>query len=242
MPNGKDVYYFSHDANARNDEKILMLRAEHGWEGYGLFWALVEMMFESKDTCLQHGKTKGIAVSYNIDITLLQNVINTAITEGLFVSNGEQFWSESLRQRKAAFHELKEKRSLAGKKGMETRWGCPADADNNGGDNSVITKHNKGKESKVKESKNLFEHLWKLYPRKKGKGGVSDTQKAKLLALGQGQLERCIERFKKDMEREGRPEDKYPYGSTFFNGGYVDYLDENYQEEVAAGNRKETLR
>ena len=159
MSNGKDVYYFSHDCNARNDEKILMLRAEHGWEGYGLFWALVEMMFESKETCLHHSKIKGIAVSYNIDITLLQSVINTAISEGLFVSDGETFWSESLRRRKAAFHELKEKRSKAGKKGMESRWGKPKNTEP---DNSVITKNNKGKESKGKEMKenNIYKGIF----------------------------------------------------------------------------------
>ena len=47
-----EAYYFSHDSNARNDEKVLMLRAKHGWEGYGLYWALVEMMFENNRTCL----------------------------------------------------------------------------------------------------------------------------------------------------------------------------------------------
>ena len=61
----KDVYYFSHDNNARNDEKILMLRAEHGWEGYGIYWALLEMMFESSECSLSHSKIKGIAYSYN---------------------------------------------------------------------------------------------------------------------------------------------------------------------------------
>jgi len=150
MPNGKDVYYFSHDTNARNDEKILMLRAEHGWEGYGLYWALLEMMFDNKETCIKHSRIRGIAVSYNVDITMLQSVIDTAVTEGLFISNGECFWSESLRRRKQAFHELRDKRSKAGKKGMETRWGK---ADDTGPDNSVITKNNKVKESKVKESR-----------------------------------------------------------------------------------------
>lgn len=91
----KDTYYFSHDSNARNDEKILMLRAEHGWEGYGIYWALIEMMFESTDTALYHDKIKGIAFSCNIDITLLQSVINTCIREGLFVSDDDMFWSES---------------------------------------------------------------------------------------------------------------------------------------------------
>lgn len=150
----KEAYYFSHDSNARNDEKVLMLRAEHGMEGYGIYWVLLEMMFESSDTKLFHNKTKGIAVSCNIDITVLQGVINTAISEELFVSDGEKFWSESLIRRKGKFHEAREKKSLAGKKGMAKRWGNK-DSDNNviTKDNTVITENNKGKEKKEKEKK-----------------------------------------------------------------------------------------
>lgn len=150
----KEAYYFSHDANARQDEKILMLRADHGWEGYGIYWALVEMMFESSDTSLHHNKIKGIAVSYNIDITLLEAVINTCITENLFVSNGDTFWSESLLRRKSIYKESKQKKSEAGKKGMQKRW-ANKQSDNTviTDDNTVITKDNKGKEKKVKEIK-----------------------------------------------------------------------------------------
>ena len=140
----KETYYFSHDSNARNDEKILMLRAEHGWQGYGLFWALIEMMFEAKETYLFHSKIKGIAISYNIDITLLESVINTCIAEQLFVSDGQVFWSESLRERKQKFIELRQQKSAAGKKGMANRWAS---------DNTVITENNKVKEKKEKESK-----------------------------------------------------------------------------------------
>jgi hypothetical protein len=147
----KEAYYFSHDANARQDEKVLMLRAEHGWEGYGIFWALVEMMFESSDSALHLNKIKGIAVSYNIPITVLESVINTCITEDLFVSDGEKFWSESLIRRKTKYMEIKEKKSEAGRKGMAKRWGKDNTVITD--DNSVITKNNKGKESKVKESK-----------------------------------------------------------------------------------------
>jgi len=151
----KDTYYFSHDSNARNDEKILMLRAEHGWEGYGIYWALIEMMFESADTALYHDKIKGIAFSYNIDITLLKSVINTCIREGLFVSDDDMFWSESLRRRKGKYHELKQKRSDAGKKGMAKRWGTDNTVitDENNSNNNDITNNNKVKESKGKESK-----------------------------------------------------------------------------------------
>ena len=45
-------------------------------------------------------KIKGIAVSYNIDITLLKSVINTCISEELFCENENEFWSASLRRRK----------------------------------------------------------------------------------------------------------------------------------------------
>ena len=117
MAHVKDSYYFSHDSNARNDEKILMLMAEHGWEGYGILCALIETMFENEETCLNHNRIKGIALSYNIDITLLQNVIDTCIKEKLFESDGEKFWSNSLRRRKAKF--LDKGKIKAGKKGWK---------------------------------------------------------------------------------------------------------------------------
>ena len=122
----KNAYYFSHDSNARHDEKILMLRSEHGWEGYGLYWALVEMMFESTDTALSHGKLAGISLSLSTDIALLSAVIDTCIAEGLFTSDSEMFWSDSLRRRKSKFTEnserLRKQKSEAGKKGAAARW------------------------------------------------------------------------------------------------------------------------
>lgn len=149
----KEAYYFSHDSNAHRDEKILMMRAEHGWEGYGIYWALIEMMFESADTALHHDKTKGVALNYNIDITLLNSVITTCIENELFESNDVVFWSNSLIKRKEKLLESRRNKSEAGKKGMAKRWGSKDENDNNviTEDNGVITKDNKVKESKVKE-------------------------------------------------------------------------------------------
>ncbi|MDA8227825.1 MAG: replication protein [Desulfitobacterium hafniense] len=81
-----------------------------------------------------------------------------------------------------------------------------------------------------KENTNVvFETLWKLYPKKEGKGQVSKTQKEKLAKIGIEELTRTIERYKKAKEGVDR---KYiQNGSTFFNSGYVDYLDSNYQEK-----------
>lgn len=72
----------------------------------------------------------------------------------------------------------------------------------------------------------LFEQLWKSYPVKKGKGQVSDTKKKKLLQIGADEMGRAIKRYLADLEKDSwrKPQN----GSTFFNSGYVDYLDCNY--------------
>ena len=73
----------------------------------------------------------------------------------------------------------------------------------------------------------LFEHLWQLYPNKKGKARISDTTKKKLLDIGEEEMTRAIERYQKDLKKDSdwrKPQN----GSTFFGGGYVDYLDKNY--------------
>ena len=96
------------------------------------------------------------------------------------------------------------------------------------------------KEEKRKEEKNtvcmadaiaLFEELWKLYPVKKGKGSVSDTQKKKLLKVGPDEMKRAIERYIRYVEGRGMDYLHYKNGSTFFNSGYIDYLDANYEPD-----------
>ena len=73
----------------------------------------------------------------------------------------------------------------------------------------------------------FFETIWKLYPNKKGKGQVSDSKKKALYEIGYDEMSRAISRYTKDLAKEDwrKPQN----GSTFFNSGYVDYLDDNYQ-------------
>ncbi len=80
----------------------------------------------------------------------------------------------------------------------------------------------------------LFERLWKLYPCKKGKGQVSDRQKLRLLETGYDEMARAVERYKAELEKDSswrKPQN----GSTFFNSGYVDYLDANYVPDRRSG-------
>ena len=84
-------------------------------------------------------------------------------------------------------------------------------------------------QNRKKEANALFEQLWSLYPLKKGKGQVSDTQKLKLLDIGYEELKRAISRYVKYVDSVDYLH--YKNGSTFFNSGYIDYLDTNYEDE-----------
>lgn len=90
-----------------------------------------------------------------------------------------------------------------------------------------------------KESIELFfDELWKLYPRKKGKGGVSFTKKKELYKIGIDELTRAVNRY---IQSEAGTEEKFlKYGSSFFNSGYVDYLDENYKPKLSIAARNIT--
>lgn len=43
----KNSQYFPHDFNAHRDEKIIRMIKKIGWAGYGIYWALVERIYEA---------------------------------------------------------------------------------------------------------------------------------------------------------------------------------------------------
>ncbi len=111
-----------------------------------------------------------------------------------------------------------------------------------GGRNSISGGRNEQsrvEKSRVKNNKTmciadadaLFERVWKLYPLKKGKGKISDAAQKKIAAIGYDEMARAIERYKKYVDSVDYLH--YQNGSTFFNSGYIDYLDANYSDTVA---------
>jgi len=90
-----------------------------------------------------------------------------------------------------------------------------------------IDKKNSAKQPSKADVDAFFESVWELYPVKKGKGQVSDTKRKALFKVGYDNLERAINRYLTELKKDAswrKPQN----GSTFFNSGYVDYLDENY--------------
>lgn len=86
------------------------------------------------------------------------------------------------------------------------------------------------------EIESFFESIWKLYPNKKGKAAVSKTKKKELFKVGYDEMSRAISRYVTDLKAEEWR--KPQYGSSFFNKGYVDYLDKNYTAAVASNPEK----
>ncbi|WP_061313703.1 hypothetical protein [Clostridium botulinum] len=106
---------------------------------------------------------------------------------------------------------------------------------NNGGTLPPRIGGQKENKRKIKEniySANDIEDIWNLYPNKKGKS-IAIKKIPKLLnKYGKEQIERCIARYSKEVE--GKEKQYILNGSTFFNGRYEDYLDNNFIEEIKA--------
>ena len=107
-----------------------------------------------------------------------------------------------------------------------------------------INKRNKGKKNNIYAQKNcaceFFDDLWKLYPRKRGKSAVSKKALQEINAVGFSKMSEAIANYKADIERSNTAEQYIMYGSTFFNGGYKDWLEvrsdgpEIYSDEYMA--------
>lgn len=79
----KSSFYFDHDYNARNDQKILELRSEFGWEGYGIYFALIEVLCES-DGRIKRGALGGLSLGLSMDKATIEKMINFMVSIELF--------------------------------------------------------------------------------------------------------------------------------------------------------------
>lgn len=159
----KDVYYFSHDANALSDPKILAMRCDYGLEGYGLYWAILEMLRNEATYKLPLNKTTYRAIKMQTGTTVdVENYLQDCINEytdsesgnGLLNTDNRYFWSESLLRRMQKYESLKEKRSQA----ANLRW-------------------NKEKDKKVQKSTKKCKCIKKV---------------CKCIAKGHGKIYKCI--------------------------------------------------
>lgn len=109
----KDAYYFSHDYNARMDEKIKKLLMKHGMTGYGIYWSIIEDLYNNANAL--QSDSERIAYELRTDESIVKSVLNDF---NLFVFSGETFKSLSVEKRLEKRNEISTSASKAAKK----RW------------------------------------------------------------------------------------------------------------------------
>jgi hypothetical protein len=90
----KEAYYFSHDANAQDDPKLMLLIEQMGMEGFGIFWALIEKLRAERDYSLPLSTLPAFAHRWHTSTEKVQTVVKNY---GLFKIVRENFFSVRLR-------------------------------------------------------------------------------------------------------------------------------------------------
>lgn len=240
--------YFELDCHM--EEKVRLIQAEFGLKGFAVIVKLYQKIYGgfgyycewSEDSLLLFMSENGLPSDSK---NLIQEIVSACIRRNIF---SEQLFnkfniltSEGVQKRYLNATSKREKVEL---KKEYLLISVPENSKNvvinsiSGGRNLISDGRNT--QSRVDKSKEenknnmckadalaLFENLWKLYPNKKGKAQVSLAAKQRLLKVGHDEMVRAIDRYKVELEKDSdwrKPQN----GSTFFNSGYVDYLDDNY--------------
>lgn len=140
----KETFYFSHDYNARGDRKMVNLLMTVGIEGIGIYWCIVEMLYE-EGGYLMRTECERIAFELRTHSERIEQVINST----LFKNDDEKFWSESVLQR----IEIRRIKSEKARESANYRHANAMRTHNNG--NAININRNAIKESKEKENKGI---------------------------------------------------------------------------------------
>ena len=138
--------YFSHDYDTRSDEKIMDLMAEMNWAGYGLFWGIVELLYQNNGTMRTQYKRIAFALGSHED-----SVKSVVEDFDLFTLTDGTFWSESVNKRL----DERSAKSVKARVSANKRWEKQKDNANamRTQCDSNAKKESKVKDSKVKDSK-----------------------------------------------------------------------------------------
>jgi hypothetical protein len=138
-----ESFYFQHNYNTRSDSKIKKLLHKHGLLGYGLYWAIVEDLYNNANALQLHYES--IAYELRTKESIVESIINDF---DLFVIDGGYFSSNGVKARLQERKEKSVKASINAKIGWDKRK-------NNADAMPPHSDRNAKKEKKVKEKKEI---------------------------------------------------------------------------------------
>lgn len=109
----KKTYYFPHDYHARHDPKLEKLRMEFGPVTDGIYWNLIEMLYE-ENGYLSLKDIPLFAKSFNTDEKIIKKMIEES---ELFFCTKTKFYSKSLLERLIQINVKLSKLKISGKLG-----------------------------------------------------------------------------------------------------------------------------
>lgn len=199
----KETCYFSHDANAKDDFKIMLLIEELGLEGYGIFWILIETLREQQNYKYPLRLLSVLARKYNTTLAKLEVVVRNY---HLFVIEDDCFfYSSSLNRRMQKMEEVREQRVLSAKIGAQKRKQkqleqlkqLQINLSNNDSSEQMLSecstnakqiKEKKNKEKEIKSSENESEKFEQLNEHLLSKQLAKDLKIEKLENLAQANI------------------------------------------------------
>ncbi len=117
--------WFRHDIYAEQDLKIRKLVRECGFLGYGLYWHAVELLYQNEGSM----ETKELEEEF--DFIEQKNFLSVLLNLGLLKEKDGVVFCSRVKKEIEFQEESRKKKSDAGKRGMQSRWGEK--------DNTVIT-------------------------------------------------------------------------------------------------------
>lgn len=148
--------YFSHDADMRNDIKVRALRRKFGNTGYAVWCFILETLTDKDDLEIEYTPVDIELLAADFDVTAeeLQEIIQYCVKVNLLQLVDERLFSARHKERFTEMLSAREKKSLAGKLGMQKRWG---DKKNDNTDitalSNVITLDSKLEKKREEETK-----------------------------------------------------------------------------------------
>ena len=231
-PQKEGLDYFPHDTDAVNDEKIEALRSLYGNDGYAFFFILLERIYRSPKQEIDVSDAETIQIlARKVEVTtekftaMLQTALKCCCfdrkkyeEEGVLTSNGIKRRARPVLIKRELTQDKykKKKEEMVSGEFLEQK-------------RAEKKRKEKYSTKDLKQYIEQFESIWEKYPNKKGKQ-VAEQKFCKLRKkYTLEELYRAVERYA--TETKGKEKQYIQHGSTFFNSSYVDYLDENYQDE-----------
>jgi hypothetical protein len=147
----KEAYYFSHDSNAKDDPKCVLLIEQLGLEGYGIYWVLIEVLRDQSTYKYPVALLPSLSRKYNTTFEKMKTVV---YNYGLFTVDENDFFSLSLMERMENYEHKRLMASKAGKKSAEQRLLVASATNNQQAFNGCSTDVQPNKLNKIKENNN----------------------------------------------------------------------------------------